>query len=74
MKETLAIRIDAENPNHHLWKNGRSWWLHYTVHTDDGRKRRVRYSLGTRDLEPARVLRDGVLAVWTEPERPGERP
>ena len=37
MSETLAIRVNAENPNHHLWSNGLCWWIHYTVHTNDGR-------------------------------------
>ncbi len=68
MKETLSIRVDADNPSHHLWNNGGTWWIHYTVHTEDGRVRRVRYSLGTDDLEQARVLRDAVFAAWNEPQ------
>lgn len=67
MTESLSIRVNAENPSHHLWKNGETWWINYTVHTDDGRKRRVRYSLGTRDFEGAKLLRDAVFAVWAEP-------
>jgi hypothetical protein len=73
MKETLSIRVDAKNPSHHLWDNGGTWWIHYTVHTEDGRVRRVRYSLGTADLEQARILRDAVFAAWTDgaERRPG---
>ena len=67
MRESLSIRVDAANPDHHLWVNGDSWWIHYTVHTDDGRARRVRYSLETRDREQARMLRDAIFAAWTEP-------
>jgi hypothetical protein len=66
MKETLSIRIDPDNPNHHLWKNGERWWIHYTVLTDGGRQHRVRYSLRTPDVEVARVLRDAVFAAWTD--------
>jgi len=74
VNETLAIRIDAENPDHHLWRNGDTWWIHYTVHYETepgaGRKRRVRYSLGTPLLDQARLLRDAIFAAWTEPPEP----
>jgi hypothetical protein len=66
MSETLAIRVNADNSNHHLWQNGESWWIHYTVHTGDGRKRRVRYSLETTDLRQARLLRDAIFVLWTD--------
>ena len=66
MHETISVRVDADNPDHHLWQNGKTWWIHYTVHTDDGRQRRVRYSLHTRDPERARMLRDAVLTVWLQ--------
>lgn len=65
MNQTLSIRIDAGNPDHHLWRNGDTWWIHYTIHTDDNRKRRIRYSLGVPELERARLLRDAVFATWT---------
>ncbi len=63
MRPTLAIRVDAENPNHHLWNNHGSWWIHYTLHLQGHRKRRVRRPLGTRDLEEARALRDRLFAA-----------
>ena len=59
--ETLSIRIDAENPDHHLWNNHGTWWIHYTVHTDDWRIRRVRRSLRPRRREVARLRRDAIL-------------
>ena len=31
-KVQLAIRVDESNPNHHLWNNNGTWWLHYTVY------------------------------------------
>ena len=61
MSETLSIRIDAENPDHHLWNNHGTWWIHYTVHTDDWRVKRVRRSLGTRCRDTARARRDALL-------------
>ena len=30
--EHSGIRITADNPNHHLWNNHGTWFLHYTVH------------------------------------------
>jgi hypothetical protein len=57
----LSIRIDADNPLHHLWRNGATWWIHYTLNTLDGRIRRVRRSLGTRDAAEALARRDAEL-------------
>ena len=61
MRPTLAIRVHADNPNHHLWNNHGTWWCHYTVHPTPGTKRRVRVSLGTRDVREAREIRDLLL-------------
>jgi hypothetical protein len=57
-----AIRIAAENPNHHLWNNHGTWFLHYTVHPTQFTKERIRRSLGTKDLELARSRRDAFFA------------
>jgi hypothetical protein len=46
------------NPNHHLWRNGRLWWIAFTVIHDGWRQERIRRSLGTPDLEEARRRRD----------------
>ncbi|NBR58180.1 MAG: hypothetical protein EBT89_03320 [Opitutaceae bacterium] len=27
-----ALRISEANPNHHLWNNNGTWFLHYTVY------------------------------------------
>ena len=53
-----GIRVRAENPNHHLWNNHGTWFLHYTVHPTPFTKERVRRSLGTKDVEVARARRD----------------
>ena len=55
-------RASETNPNHHLWKNGRLWWLAVTLLHDGWRQERVRQSLGTDDLLEARRRRDLVLA------------
>ena len=57
---TLSIRTTG-NPNHHLWFNNGTWWVHYTEHLPDFTKRRVRRSLHTGELGIARVLRDTIL-------------
>ncbi len=57
----LSLRINPENPDHHLWNNNGTWWCHYTEHLPDYTKRRVRVSLGTSDLELARQRRDAIL-------------
>jgi len=58
----LSIRVNAENPLHHLWRNNGTFWVHYTLNTLDGRIRRMRRSLGTRDAATAIVRRDHLLA------------
>lgn len=56
--EASGIRITADNPNHHLWNNHGTWFLHYTVHPTPFTKERIRRSLGTKDLNIARARRD----------------
>jgi hypothetical protein len=75
-----SIRVDAANERHHLWCNNGTWWIHYTVHFDQ-RKRRVRRSLRTRSLAEAIVRRDSLLLRIAsdgdhvpERPRPDERP
>ena len=63
----IAIRIGS-NPNHHLWNNNGTWWLHYTEHLADYTKRRVRLNLHTHNLKAARAIRD-VLLTWDAPQQ-----
>ncbi len=60
---TPAIRITTANPDHHLWNNHGTWWLHYTEHLPDYTKRRVRRSLRTHEPEEARRQRDRIFAA-----------
>ena len=59
---TLSVRVNRKNPDHHLWNNHGTWWLHYTLHMADFTKRRVRKSLGTHDVDEARTRRDELFA------------
>jgi hypothetical protein len=52
------------HPDHHLWRNGRLWWVAFTVHLPGWQKERVRLSLGTDDLEEARRRRDQLLCEY----------
>jgi hypothetical protein len=58
---TLSIRVNEQNPRHHLYRNGRLWWAHLTVHHSGFKKRRIRRSLGTARLEEAIARRDCFL-------------
>lgn len=51
-------------PNHHLWRNGRLWWIAYTLIHDGWRQERVRHSLGTDNVAEARLRRDRILEHW----------
>lgn len=57
-----GIRVRSENPNHHLWNNHGTWFLHYTIHPTPFTKERIRRSLGTKDLAVARARRDAFFA------------
>jgi hypothetical protein len=66
-------RFARLGPNHHLWRNGRFWWIAYTVIHDGWRQERIRHSLRTDDVVEARRRRDAILAQvtpgWREPLR-----
>ncbi len=57
-----GVRVDTKNPNHHLWNNHGTWFLHYTVHPTPFTKERVRRSLATKDVNEARQRRDQFFA------------
>ena len=51
------------NPDHHLWRNGRFWWVAFTLIHDGWRQERVRRSLKTADVAEARRRRDAIFAT-----------
>jgi hypothetical protein len=62
MQHALSIRVDATNPDHHLWNNHGIWWIHYTLLEGGLRQHRIRRSLQTRDRAQARAIRDVLFA------------
>ena len=62
----LAVRINDSNPDHHLWNNNGTWFVHYTVYPDHVTKERVRHSLRTRSLAEARQRRDALFQSWQQ--------
>jgi hypothetical protein len=62
LSDISGIRVRAENPNHHLWNNHGTWFLHYTVHPTPFTKERIRRSLGTKDIQVARERRNAFFA------------
>lgn len=64
VRDVGAADVD---PNHHLWRNGRLWWIAFTVHYGH-RQERLRFSLGTADVALARRRRDEVLRTYEEAE------
>lgn len=64
----LSARVDDGNSLHHLWNNNGTWWVHYTLHWAN-RKRRIRRSLKTSDVRVAIARRD---ALFARIEREGE--
>ena len=60
----LAIRIDPENSDHHIYSNNGTYWIHYTVYPTPITKERVRKSLKTKDIKVARRRRNEIFATW----------
>ena len=67
----IQLALDPDSPrgrrlgeNHHLWRNGRLWWIAYTLIHDGWRQERVRHSLGTDNVVEARLRRDRILDHW----------
>jgi hypothetical protein len=73
MKPSKIANRTTGNPNHHLWNNNGTWWLHYTEHLPDHTKRRIRISLHTHNVRAARAIRD-VLLSWDAPQQNPQRP
>lgn len=61
--QTLAIRINARNPNHHLFNNNGTWFVHFTYSPTPVTAERVRQSLRTKSLAEARLRRDRILGI-----------
>lgn len=62
-RQSLAIRINESNPNHHLFNNNGTWWCHFTRCPTPFTAERVRRSLGTKCVDEARRRRDALLGL-----------
>jgi hypothetical protein len=60
----VTAHLDDVNPDHHLWRNGRFWWVAFTLIHDGWRQERVRRSLKTADVSEARRRRDAIFAKY----------
>ena len=58
--------LETIDPDHHLWRNGRLYWVAFTVHLPGWQKERVRTSLGTADIVEARRRRDDLLRRYPQ--------
>lgn len=68
-----SVRIDTRNSLHHVWLNNGVFWVHYTLHFGN-RKRRIRRSLKTSDARIAVARRDELFArIYREGEEVPER-
>ena len=56
----FSLRTHPRNPNHHLWWNNGTWWLHATVHRPDYTKQRLRLPLETKSSCVRQVLQKGM--------------
>jgi hypothetical protein len=66
--EQISIEVPpGADPDHHLWRNGRLWWIAFTVHRGH-QQERVRLSLGTDGVLVARARRDELLALFARAE------
>jgi hypothetical protein len=57
-----GIRIDHDNPDHHVWDNNGTFWLNYVVYPTRVTAERRRVSLKTKFLKEARSRRDLIFA------------
>jgi len=65
MSRSISVtESQSDRDNHHLWRNGRLWWVAFTVHLPGWQKERVRKSLGTPEIAEARRRRDELLARY----------
>jgi hypothetical protein len=61
-----SARRPLPNPNHHIWCNNGTYFIHVTLRLGGRRKLRLRKSLGTKDVGEARRRRDRFLACLQE--------
>lgn len=58
--------MSRDDDNHHLWRNGRLWWVAFVALADGVRQVRIRQSLKTDDVEVARARRDALIEEYMQ--------
>ncbi|MDB6128614.1 MAG: integrase [Verrucomicrobia bacterium] len=51
-------KVPSPNPNHHLWRHGKNWWVYCAVNPTPRTKDKLRRSLCTESIRMARYRRD----------------
>jgi hypothetical protein len=64
------IRGKGLNPNHHLWNNNGTWFVHFVTHPSPITKERVRRSLNTKNVVEARKRRDELFRRLVSARQP----
>lgn len=52
---------EATSPGHHIHKNGSTYWLSFTLISQEGEADRMRINLRTKDFEKAMQRRDNLF-------------
>ena len=61
-----VVWASTSNPDHHIWNNNGTYYIHVTLRWNGERKLRLRKSLGTKDVLEARRRRDRLLVRMQE--------
>jgi len=56
------------NPDHHIWNNNGTYFIHVTLLWEGRRKLRLRKSLKTKDVNEARRRRDRIFDMMKDRE------
>ena len=66
-RRTTPLR-GRSNPDHHIWNNNGTYFIHVTLLWEGRRKLRLRKSLKTKDVNEARRRRDRIFDMMKDRE------
>jgi len=61
-QEKIYSQVSNQKPNHNLWCNNGTWFIHYTKVLTPYTTQRIRKSLGTKSVREARLKRNELFA------------
>ncbi len=70
----IRFRGKGYNPNHNLWNNNGTWFVHVTVYPTPITKERFRRSLNTKNVAEARKHRDALFRQLMNANQPAGLP